>query len=248
MILRRGSLLILFLIIFLVYPIFVKAENIIDVPFISQYPPGTDWYHTKNCGPTSYLMIDSFYTSRLLIVDTIKSMDDWLFDKYGFPVNNYNGSLTDTKDIFNISLNFGDFYEEDVVKTRSLKDIKDAVNKGIPVIVAVYTNMRENGDYDVGHFMVLTGMTDDTVYVNDPGKTNGKNMSYTLEQFKSAWALQNNAALIFYPPGHKQLLRRDNSFKITSPYGADSVFADYWSFIPNIFDLDNIDRPSDDVL
>ncbi|OGH84890.1 MAG: hypothetical protein A2493_01440 [Candidatus Magasanikbacteria bacterium RIFOXYC12_FULL_33_11] len=248
MILRRESLLILFLIIFLVYPIFVKGEYIIDVPFIAQYPPGTDWYHTKNCGPTSYLMIDSFYTSRLLIVDTIKSMDDWLFDKYGFPVNNYNGSLTDTKDIFNIALNFGDFYEEDVVKTRSLKDIKDAVNKGIPVIVAVYTNMRENGDYDIGHFMVLTGMTDDTVYVNDPGKTNGKNMSYTLDQFKSAWALQNNAALIFYPPGHKQLLRRDNSFKITSPYGADSVFADYWSFIPNIFDLDSIDRSSDDVL
>jgi len=129
MILRRESLLILFLIIFLVYPIFVKGEYIIDVPFIAQYPPGTDWYHTKNCGPTSYLMIDSFYTSRLLIVDTIKSMDDWLFDKYGFPVNNYNGSLTDTKDIFNIALNFGDFYEEDVVKTRSLKDIKDAVNK-----------------------------------------------------------------------------------------------------------------------
>ena len=114
---------------------FVKAENILDVPFITQFPPGTDWYHTKNCGPTSYLMIDSFYTGRNLSVQSIKDVDDWLNKNYGRPIDNYNGYYTQLDDLKNIGIIFGDFNDEDIVLDNSLESIKYALSKKYPVII-----------------------------------------------------------------------------------------------------------------
>ncbi|EKE06972.1 MAG: hypothetical protein ACD_18C00223G0007, partial [uncultured bacterium] len=57
---QRRALLYLFIIIFFFFFFsFAKAENILDIPFITQFPPGTSWNDTLNCGPTSYLMVDS---------------------------------------------------------------------------------------------------------------------------------------------------------------------------------------------
>ncbi|EKE06661.1 MAG: hypothetical protein ACD_18C00307G0004 [uncultured bacterium] len=228
---QRRKLLYLFIIIFSFFFFsFAKAESILDIPFITQFPPGTGWSFTKNCGPTSYLMIDSFYTDRNLSLQSIKDVDDWLYLNYSKSINNYNGSLTDIDDLKNIAIKFGSFFEEDVKLSNSFNDVKSAIQNNLPVIIKVYTNMRIKGDYDIVHFMVLTGISGDTVYTNDPGKTNGKNKAYPLSQFIYAWSLQNNAALIFYPPGHEKIL--ENKFS--------GLFLDLFNFGNNIFDIKNI--------
>ena len=226
---QRRALLYLFIIIFFFFFFsFAKAENILDIPFITQFPPGTSWNDTLNCGPTSYLMVDSFFTGRSLNMQIIKDVDDWLLENYNMPVNNYNGNNTYLSDIKNISMEFGDFHDEDVVLTYSFDSVKDALNDGLPVVVLVYTNMLKYGlSFDKGHFMVLTGISGDTVYTNDPGKTNGKNKTYPLSQFLYAWGLQNNAALIFYPPGHSEI----KSEKIDFGLWQDTLY-----FGKNIFD------------
>ncbi|MDD2656362.1 MAG: C39 family peptidase [Patescibacteria group bacterium] len=208
-----------------------KAENVLDVPFITQFPPGTDWYHTKNCGPTSYLMIDSFYTDKKLNIQSIKDVDDWLNKNYGRPIDNYNGYYTNINDLKILGLEFGNFLDNDVEMVNSLEKIKNALKNDLPVIIFVYTNMYKYGrNIDVGHFMVITGITDDTVYTNDPGKTEGKNKAYPLSQFIYAWSLQNNAALIFYPPGHEKILENKSG----------GLFLDLFNFANNIFDIKNI--------
>jgi len=228
---QRKGLLYLFIIIFsFLFFGSVRAENVLDVPFILQFPPGTGWGFTKNCGPTSYLMVDSFYTGRNLSVQTIKDVDDWLYLNYGKSINNYNGSLTDIDDLKNISIKFGGFFDEDIELSNSFNEVKSAIQNNLPVIIKVYTNMRIKGDYDVVHFMVLTGISGDTVYTNDPGKTAGKNKAYPLQQFLYAWSLQNNAAIIFYPPGHEKNLENH----------ASNLFFDLFNLGTNIFDIQNI--------
>ena len=217
---------------------FAKAENILDVPFISQFPPGTSWNFTKNCGPTSYLMIDSFYTGKKLSVQSIKDVVDWLYVNYNMPVNNYNGNVTDIDDLENLAIKFSNFYEKDLKNVNSLDEVKKALSNNFPVIIKVYTNMRIKGDYDVVHFMVLTGISNDTVYTNDPGKTNGKNKAYPLQQFLYAWSLQKNAAIIFYPPGHNEKKDVKNS---------SFLFSDFFDFGKNIFDLQYLISESKDV-
>ena len=215
---------------------FVKAENILDVPFITQLPPGTSWHDTKNCGPTSYLMVDSFYTDKNLSVQSIKEIDDWLNKNYGRPIDNYNGYYTSINDLKKIGLEFGNFLDNDIEIVNSLEKIKDALKNDLPIIIFVYTNMRYKVERDQPHFMVLTGIEGDTVYTNDPGKTNGKNKAYPLQQFLYAWSLQNNAAIIFYPPGHNsQKLNTNNNF-----FDFSSIFSDFFDFGKNIFDLQNI--------
>jgi hypothetical protein len=59
------------------------------------------------------------------------------------------------------------------------------------------------------HFMVLIGMDDNFVYVNDPGKTHGANNKYTINQFMKAWQSQHSAVVTIHsqattpctPPG-----------------------------------------------
>ncbi|MFA7245510.1 MAG: C39 family peptidase [Candidatus Magasanikbacteria bacterium] len=241
---KKKSLFFLSIIIFsFLFFNLVSAENILNVPFISQYPPGTSWNFTLNCGPTSYLMLESYYTNKKLEIQSIKDIDDWLYTNYNRPINNYNGYYTDTADLKILATEYGDFTDEDVIKTRSLDDIKEAVNNNFPVIVAVYTNMMAYKNRSNGHFMVLTGITDDTVYVNDPGKTYGKNMSYSLEQFLYAWSLQNNAALIFYPPNSANTKKLDQLapyLLLNNNYSYNSVFSEIFSNYTNIFDLNNL--------
>ena len=132
---QRKGLLYLFIIIFS-FLLFgsVRAENVLDVPFILQFPPGTGWGFTKNCGPTSYLMVDSFYTGRNLSVQTIKDVDDWLYLNYGKSINNYNGSLTDIDDLKNISIKFGGFFDEDIELSNSFNEVKSAIqNITLPI-------------------------------------------------------------------------------------------------------------------
>lgn len=236
---RRGLLVYLLIIIFsFLFFRFVKAESILDVPFISQFPPGTSWYETKNCGPTSYLMINSFYTTKALSVQSIKDVDDWLSINYGRPLDNYNGYYTTIDDLKNLGTEFGSFLGDDITFSDSLEKVRSVLKGGNPVIVFVYTNMFALGKgIDQPHFMVLTGISGDTVYVNDPGKTEGKNKAYPLQQFLYAWSLQNNVALIFYPPGHTQI----------SETKSGGLFSGLFNFVNNIFDWQNIIPTSQDV-
>jgi uncharacterized protein YvpB len=196
---RGGFVVILFCFCF--FPVGVRAK-VLDVPFLSQVPPGS-WSDTRNCGQTSFLMIDAYFNNKNIDETSIKNIDDWIEKNIGDSKRNYSGSYTTVDKIKNIAVDYGSFDPESIVIERRNKNIdflKQEVEASRPVIVAVYTNMLLKGiERDVLHFMVLVGIDETHVYVNDPGKSKGEKNKYTIEQFLKAWEGNNYAAMLFQP-------------------------------------------------
>jgi len=195
---KRGIFISLLSILFLPYVVFGKN---LDLPFKSQLPPGTLWKDTRNCGQTSFLMIDAYYNGSIVEEQDIKDLDDWIEIKLGDNKRNYYGNYTSIEKLGKIANEYSN-YSEDKILVNAKLDIdalEENLEKDVPILIDVYTNMLKYGQDDARHFMVLTGIDDEYVYVNDPGKTKGKNNKYTIEQFKKAWAVNGNQALVILP-------------------------------------------------
>jgi predicted double-glycine peptidase len=194
----------------LILPSIASAYDVhLDVPFKSQVPPPSSdkwsvdkkgnkvWPATKNCGQTCVLMISSYYKQTAPTEQDIKTIDDWLFQTFNDPVNDYLGSITSTDKLVKLATDFAGFTDVAKHSDWTLDNLKDELNQGFPVVVAVWTDMSVGGKHEQ-HFMVLVGMDDDFVYVNDPGKTKGKNNKYSIARFKTAWENQHSAVVTIH--------------------------------------------------
>lgn len=181
---------LLFLVLF--FPAFVSAKTL-DVPFISQVPPG-DWESTLNCGQASYYMADAFLSGNAdLNSEDIKKIDDFLYDNFSDPIRDYNGYYTTTSKLKSVAEDLGGY--KNVFTSRLSNDfesIKKAIDEGSLVIPLVRVSMKLDKD---GHYMLMTGFDDEKVYFNDPGKTLGKNREYSIEDFLDVWESENYSYL-----------------------------------------------------
>ncbi|MDM8523690.1 C39 family peptidase [Desulfococcaceae bacterium HSG8] len=172
-------------------------ENL-NIPFISQVPPG-DWNNTKNCGQTCCAMIFAYYNGTVPTEQDIKKIDDWMYENYGDSVNNYNGSYTTVDKLAKLAKDYGGFQNSEARRQWNMSDLQNELDNDHPVIVAIRLNMETTG---IGHFMVLRGMDDNYVYVNDPGKSlasgHGKNKRYTRTEFSDSWNTQNKACVTIH--------------------------------------------------
>ena len=172
----------------------------LPVPFKAQYPPGTSWSETRNCGQASCAMIFSYYNSSEPTAQDIMDIDYWLYETYGDPIRNYNGSYTNTEQLKQVAIQFGGFDSEIHGNWDwDITNLENELQNNYPVIVAVRIGMLPSGG---GHFMVLIGMDDDNVYVHDPGRSLlsgfGQNMQYPKTQFLDSWDSQNNACVTIH--------------------------------------------------
>ncbi len=176
----------------------VKNRILIDVPFVSQYPPGTSWKDTKNCCQTSYIMLKSFYECLKPSKDDIKSIDDWIYKNMKKPVNNYNGTPLFLRELKDVAAKHGNFkvkYQE----YCTYKKVIRSLTKNIPVITSVYYPSPGDPDKKIHHALVIVGIDNDFVWVNDPGRTYGKNVKYPIADFTSYWGMCRREALIIEP-------------------------------------------------
>jgi predicted double-glycine peptidase len=205
--LYRAACISLFI---LTLPTLALAYDVrLNVPFKSQVPPPTSdkwpinkkgikvWPATKNCGQTCVLMVSSYYKQTTPTEQDIKAIDDWLFQKFQDPVNGYLGTVTNTAKLATLATQFAGFADVATHSNWTLDDLKNELNQGFPVIVAVWTDMSVGSPHEQ-HFMVLVGMDDNFVYFNDPGKTNGKNNKYSIAQFLKAWQNQHSAVVTIH--------------------------------------------------
>ncbi|MBU0597268.1 lamin tail domain-containing protein [Patescibacteria group bacterium] len=183
---------ILFLVLFCLFqPKIAVARSIIDTPFKSQVPPGL-WEFTLNCGQTSLVMLSSFIESNIPSETDIKDVDDWLFKKYGDPINGYSGSVTNVDKLVTWAKEYKNF-KESYSGVGGLKWLDEMLSSGQPVIVAVNINMDVGKK---GHFMVALQIINSEIIVHDPGKTNGGWKHFPLRTFLDSWATQNNSYVI----------------------------------------------------
>lgn len=163
-----------------------SSRVLLDVPFLPQVPPG-DWSNTRNCGVASAAMIKAYYFGTTPAPEDIIEADHWLHERFGIALNGGNGDYTN---VFQIRA----WLESEGVPTRvgmgNLEVLRELLREGKPVLVAVYSNMNPAGGNK--HAMVVVGIDGSSIYVNDPGKMNGKNNVYSISQFLAAWSAQNN--------------------------------------------------------
>ena len=176
----------------------VKNRILIDVPFISQYPPGTSWKETKNCCQTSYLMLKSFYEGTKPAINDIKSIDDWIYKNMNKPVNNYNGPPLFLRELKNVAAGHGRFkakYE----KYYTYKKLIRSLERNIPIIASVYYPSPGAPEKKIHHALVIAGIGNEFIWVNDPGRTYGKNIKYPITDFTSYWEMCQREVLIIEP-------------------------------------------------
>ena len=176
---------------------------LLSIPWISQVPPG-QWKNTGNCGPTSYLMIDSYFQSTTPTPHDIELIDDWMAANLpGWDKAGYNGSGSSESQLAKLAIGYGTYPASLAFKNATCDDLVAELKAGRPVIVHV-ESQSINNDYPsttmkstgYGHYMVVGGMDSQYVYVFDPGRsasTNGcgaecKGRRFTLDSFFALWS------------------------------------------------------------
>ena len=187
----------IFLILFLLFsffPVHLFAREITEVPFKSQVPPG-NWFNTLNCGQTSALMIFSFFENTNPDTESIKKFDDWMFNKYGDPINNYSGSVTTIYKLTDLAKEYKGYNNTYYGSGSDIFWLKNKLKDNQPIIIATHINMDLGKR---GHFMVALAVEGDYIIVHDPGRSEavGKFRKFPLEQFLSSWKEQNNSYVV----------------------------------------------------
>jgi len=150
-----------------------KAAKIIEgVPWISQIPPCENWNHTANCGPTSYLMVESFFTGNLLNKENSKDSIETLIADMDGKLSDYNPPWRDDtcvkchqKEMPDIDYSCGDITTDSQLATIAEKRgffvaragqvlpiggkqpidiLKEEIGAGHPIIVRVLYQYNDN--------------------------------------------------------------------------------------------------------
>lgn len=181
-----------------------QTSGFLNVPFVYEWANTGDWLDSANCGPTSVLMIASYYANATPTATQINQMDDWLHSQfvnnpyYPYAINNYNGSGTNTIELQALASGFFGLTDSTAYSHWTVPQLQQELAEGHPVVVDVATWMMTHQKY-YEHYMVLLGMDSQRVYVNDPGRVYGSHVSYPLNSFLAAWAWHSDRVLVIHP-------------------------------------------------
>ncbi len=181
----------------------------LDVPFLTQYPPGTAFSESMNCGQASSLMIFSYWDNTSPEVEGIIAIDEWLNSRFGDPINDYNGWYTDRTRLETLAREYAQWPYSQAANGWTLDQVELELARGHPVIVAVagvlngyYWEDSETPswqpierDYsENGHWLVATGFEDGYVVCNDPGTAYGHGIRYDSADFDTAmWGWEDSS-------------------------------------------------------
>lgn len=138
---------------------------VLRVPFQSQEAPDWPWYN--DCGPAVAVMMAEYYTG-------VK-----------YPPQDYYKLTGVCYGCLHSTLHIQEYLKSKDVDMSiewewTFDQLKEVVNiEKKPVIVAVQVPTG-------GHFMIVTGITDNFVYVNDPLQSYG-NSRINIDTFKDMW-------------------------------------------------------------
>jgi uncharacterized protein YvpB len=155
------------------------------VPLISQPTAIT-------CGPTSLTMEASYWGVNL---PTSEIISDTNMTNTGTTLSDLETTakkigLTVVSDNLSITSSIGNFF----TGSNDLANLTTNVNNGYPAIVNV-----DLSPYSGGHAIVVTGITDNAVYVNNPAG-NGSQQVYSKSDFIAMWSAKGSEYIALGPP------------------------------------------------
>ena len=152
-----------------------NSEGNLSVPSRAQRASANGSMGKYYCGPTSLGMIMQFY-----------GVDKATKTLAGLCGTGTNG--TGYNEMVSVAKKFG-FSGSYVATGKNVNFLKSMTDAGKPVLVHVDTQ-----GYWPGHYMVVTGVHDGRVYLNDPWR--GCARSYTIAQFNAQWASRSNRVVM----------------------------------------------------
>ncbi|MCG8569006.1 MAG: C39 family peptidase [Spirochaetes bacterium] len=176
-----------------------KTDILLDVDFISQYPPGTGWGNTNNCSQTSFYMAYCYFKNQKPTVQGIKDIDDWLSRRLGLPINQYNGSKMNHRQLISLIFYYGQFSNSQYHQFYNLNKVKKDLLQNKPVIAIIHYPSPGNKEEWIAHAVLIIGMSDEYIYIHDPGKTKGANQAYRKAKFKQYWSYYDYPAFTISP-------------------------------------------------
>jgi ABC-type bacteriocin/lantibiotic exporter with double-glycine peptidase domain len=163
----------------------------IKVPLLNQNDPANGTLGSVACGPTSLAMIASYYG---IDISTAQVIQD----------TNVNSSGTNLSTLANVAKQIGltdttsnsgiisGLYDAFTGGSAAYSGVSQAVSNGNPVIVNV-----DESPYSNGHAMVVTGISGDDVYVNNPWT--GQSQVYGKTQFMAMWGSEGYGYIVPKP-------------------------------------------------
>jgi len=146
----------------------IEYIKILDVPNVNQ---------TKDfsCGASAVKAILKYYNINISEKDLINDLN----------TNSKNG--TSINNIVNILKKYD---LQSTIKTMSIQDLKDCVDKKIPVIIPIQAWPDKEKDYknmwDEGHYVVVIGYDKDHIYFEDPALSKSK-AYLTFKELEEQW-------------------------------------------------------------
>jgi hypothetical protein len=170
-----------FLVLFLTVWQGISAQKIIDVPWYSQKIDECDKWTW--CGMTSALMVFDYYKQQKKTPQQVKDKLIEYIDNF-YKVG-YCSGILDYGQIKDLAQNYESFIDVTTDKKKNYGILREAIQNGFPVILNIHYTSTETGlvNGNVFHWIVLTGIDDEYVWINDPGtskEANGKNKKHPI--------------------------------------------------------------------
>ncbi len=170
----------------------IKLKNTIlleNIPFVVQAPFANWRIHHESCEEASVLMIHNYLTGYkeidMKVIDlTLRKMKEFQIERNGEEKDLHKEELVNfIKDFFN-------YKKVNLYYNSTIKNIKEKLAHGTPVIIPVKAKILSNPYYREAdyHVLVVIGYDDNTqkIITNDPGTIRGQRYTYPYSVFESA--------------------------------------------------------------
>lgn len=156
----------------------------LSVLFVPQAPKKVwDALHEDACEEASMLMMQAYLNdvATMSLDDMDKKLADIVaYEKKTFGENAWQS--TSAKDTVTVMTDFLGVKTARVVPVKSLDDVKQAIAKGVPVMLPTSGRLLKNPNFRNGgppyHMLVAKGFTETTIITNDPGTRLGADYAY----------------------------------------------------------------------
>ena len=191
-------------------PAVKPAKHItLDINEHLDVPPLRQWGTRSNCGPTSAAMVLAAYqgvSEESELVALRDALGAWSFQKFALRrlrLPGVRGGMTpapvliDTLNAHSVAVSFGplDPHNESLRRSlssqeqaqRALSRLRDAVSERKPVLALVQSGILWPESSESLHWVVVKGLTDRHVVINDPA--DGHSDVFSVDEFLRGWRL-----------------------------------------------------------
>jgi hypothetical protein len=181
-----------------------QTHSYLDVQYICQAPLKTEanWeYHEESCEEVASLMAYLYTTNQTMTPqeahETLLDMIDWQMDNFEVHRNIYDIEVKE------LIVEFFQIPEDKVaiMYDATPEQIKEQIDKGIPVIAPTTAKYLENPHYPHPgyHMLIIKGYTPTTFITNDNGTRHGEDYEYQIDRFMEAMQDAGGDPLIIEP-------------------------------------------------